>query len=180
MLKIFRESVSKFVYLEHGVFNLQDNVLRILSFVGLNGLITQRICVWQLVQLQAASMGTRQLNFVFLYVLQTIFQMIKHEHVFKNVHRIMELMEHLVTIQQEFVNKFVLNPMHLQIPKLLIDTVYPNVLKVRVNHLLILLQKLVWVNVLFFQIFLLKLKLLLALQNVFHHILEIQTPIDVN
>lgn len=45
MLKIFRESVSKFVYLEHGVFNLQDNVLRILSFVGLNGLITQRICV---------------------------------------------------------------------------------------------------------------------------------------
>lgn len=88
-------------------------------------------------------MGMRQLIFVFLYVLQTIFQMIKHEHVFKNVHRIMELMEHLVTIQQEFVNKFVLNPMHLQIPKLLTDTVYPNVLKVQVNHLLIHLQKLV-------------------------------------
>lgn len=86
-------------------------------------------------------MEIKQQSFVFLYVLRTIIQMIKQEHASKNVHQIMELMEHLEITPQEFVNKFVRNRMHMQILKLSIDPAYYNALKVRVNHLLTHQQK---------------------------------------
>ena len=125
-------------------------------------------------------MEIKQQSFAFLYVLQTIIQTIKREHASKNVHQIMELMEHLVTTPQEFVNKFVRNQMHMQILKLSIDTVYYNVLKVRVNHLLIHQQKHVSVSVLYFQDFLLRLQLLLVLINAYRLISEIRTLNDAN
>ena len=45
MPKITPGYVLKFALQVHGVFNLQDNALKILFCVELNGLITQRICV---------------------------------------------------------------------------------------------------------------------------------------
>lgn len=166
MPKISQEYVSKFVSLAHGVFNLQDNVLRILSYVVPNGLITQQTCALLLALQQVGFMEIRQQNSVFLCVLLIILLMIRLEHVFFNVLQIMELVEHLAIIQHVFVKKYAHNQTDLQILKQLTDTVFHNALKVPVNHLLILRLKLVSVNAQFFQVFWLKHKLLLVLQNV--------------
>ena len=86
-------------------------------------------------------MEIKQQSFVFLYVLQATILTIKQDIVSKNVHQIMVIMELLVTTLQESVNKFVYNQMHMLTLKLSIDSVYWNVLKVQVSHLLIHQQK---------------------------------------